>query len=671
MTSAAFHTDLHRLIALSAVVLVAAGASGLVAEAGAEQSSEPTLPAAGGVDAGGFHSCAVLVVGSVRCWGFAADGQLGYGNTVTIGDDETPAAAGPVNLGVGRTAAAIATGDAHTCALLDDRSVRCWGFGGDGRLGYANTVSVGGNEAPGSVGPVDLGGPAKAISAGAAHTCAVLVDGSVRCWGFGGTEPDGVYMPDGRLGYGNRNNIGDNETPGSVGPVNLGGLKAVAISAGGAHTCALLEGGSVSCWGDGHSGQLGYGNANNVGDTPTTTPDLVGPVNLGGLKAVAISAGGAHTCALLEGGSVRCWGDGNSGQLGYGTTSNAGDTPATTPDKVGPVNLGGHTAKAISAGGAHTCAILEDGSVRCWGRGASGRLGYGNQENIGDNETPGSVGPVDLGTGRTAVAISAGKFHTCARLDDGNVRCWGFGATGRLGYCNTNTIGDDELPGSAGPIQLEAGDGNPGCPGVSPASAPSLPLVPGAGAITPPPSGGALAGDGLAEQQRRAAALHRCLDGVSRRARRQRHRARQLTAGPRAVRFRQIERRAAHDRGRCLHRYGRTPGRVSAVHARATGPHTITLSFDAAGTDHERPPAARRYLIRQSTQPIRTARDFRTSHALCHGSCAFNVVKVGATIVQRVTGLDRRRTYYYAIEARDNVSKRPGPRSPTIQARTP
>ncbi len=151
----------------------------------------------------------------MRCWGFNFDGQLGYGNTINVGGTQTPAAVAPVDLGSGRTAKAISAGDLHTCAILDEGSVRCWGYGATGQLGYGNTRNVGGNQTPGAVGPVGLGSgrTARAISAGGAHTCAILDDGSVRCWGFGGS---------GQLGYGNPSNVGDTQTPGSVGPVDLG-----------------------------------------------------------------------------------------------------------------------------------------------------------------------------------------------------------------------------------------------------------------------------------------------------------------------------------------------------------------------------------------------------------------------------------------------------------------
>ncbi|MBA3302056.1 MAG: hypothetical protein H0T15_09340, partial [Thermoleophilaceae bacterium] len=242
---------------MGALLVLAALAAALPAGAPAEQASQPTSLAAGQLDSGGAHSCALLASANVRCWGFNGDGQLGYGNTNTIGDDETPGSAGPVDLGAGRTALAIGVGEFHSCALLDNGRVSCWGFGFDGRLGYNNTANFGDNETPGSVGTVDLGAGriATAITAGDAHTCAILddvndvEDGAVRCWGFGGN---------GRLGDGtdiltdNRppDNIGDNETPGSVAPVDLGpGRTAKAISAGAAHTCALLDDDTVRCWG--------------------------------------------------------------------------------------------------------------------------------------------------------------------------------------------------------------------------------------------------------------------------------------------------------------------------------------------------------------------------------------------------------------------------------------
>jgi alpha-tubulin suppressor-like RCC1 family protein len=435
------------LIALTVLVVTAGGGALDPSDASAEQAgSKIHRRASGFLAAGARFSCARLDTGRVRCWGYALYGQLGNGDQFNIGDDENPGSVAPIDLGAGRTARAISAGFYHACAILDTGQVRCWGYGSNGALGYGNRQSIGDGETPGSVGPVDLGAgrTAVAITGGGRHTCAILDNGKVRCWGLGNV---------GQLGYGDTKTIGDNETPDTVGPVKLGrGRTAVAIAGGGYHTCAILDNGKVRCWGEGRQGQLGYGNRKDIGDNET--PGSVGPVKLGrGRKAVAISAGFKNTCAILDNGKVRCWGLATSGQLGYGNTKKIGDDE--TPASVRPVKLGkGRKAIAISTWGRHTCAVLNNRKVLCWGTGKYGQLGYGNTRNIGDNESPGSVGPVKIGRGRKAVAIQGGGRHTFALLDNGRLRSWGLGSSGQLGYANTKNIGDNEKPASAGPISL-------------------------------------------------------------------------------------------------------------------------------------------------------------------------------------------------------------------------
>jgi len=645
----------------------------------AEQASQPASLAAGQLDVSSGagddsgHTCARVIGGGLRCWGFGGGGRLGYANTSTIGDDETPGAVGPVDLGSGRTAEAISAGGFHSCALLDDAGVRCWGFGGDGRLGYANRNDVGDDETPGSAGPVELGRRAEAISAGGGHSCALLDDGRVRCWGFG---------DDGRLGYGDDENIGDDEAPASVGPVDLGSdstgtaITATAISAGQDHTCAVLDGGRVRCWGLGSSGALGYGDTNTIGEDEA--PGAVGPVDLGeGRTAKAISAGSSHTCALLDDGGVRCWGSGGNGRLGYGNTITIGDNEK--PGTVGPVELGA-TATAITAGDNHTCALLDGGSVRCWGLGGDGRLGYGNRKNVGDDEAPGSVGPVDLGSGRTAVAISAGGSHTCALLDDASTRCWGNAATGRLGYCDADDIGDDESAGAAGPVNVT---GASDCPAAAPPPVPDAGGTAPARAPTPDAGPRPQTGDSLAERRRRARyrrafaaqarrrrKLRDCYASVLRHARSEQRDVRDRDSARGRLRARRHLKRH-HSRGRrtCRRRHGRTPGRVTRLSARAVSPSKVVLSFRAPGTAGRRPPAAREYVVNQSRVRLRGRRRYR-GPTLCRGRCRFDVTLVGAKLKLTVTNLRPRTTYYYSIVARDNVSRRRGPRSPAARART-
>jgi alpha-tubulin suppressor-like RCC1 family protein len=333
----------------------------------ADQNERPGDAFQAAISAGGNHTCALLTTGRVRCWGNNSSGQLGIAadNLNNVGDNETPTA--DVNLG-GATVTAITAGDGHSCALLAGGNVRCWGSGSFGQLGLGNTESVYRDPTAN----VSFGASASQVTAGASHTCALLTGGAIRCWG------SAVF---GQLGLGNQIDIGDDETP--TANVNLGGATATAISAGTLHTCALLTSGDVRCWGFNNTGQLGLANTETIdaiGDNEKPTLN----VNLGGATVTAITAGRNHTCALLGGGSVRCWGSGAGGQLGLGNTDTIGDNENPTTN----VNLGGASAVAISAGDGHTCAVLSNAAIRCWGANSSGQLGLGNTDTIGDNENP-------------------------------------------------------------------------------------------------------------------------------------------------------------------------------------------------------------------------------------------------------------------------------------------
>jgi len=181
------------------------------------------------------------------------------------------------------------------------------------------------------------------------------------------------------------------------------------------HSCNIQGGGSASCWGSNQFGQIGDGTTTDR-HTPTTI-DGFGS----GRTAVGISAGGEHTCAILDDGSVSCWGSNQFGQIG--------DDSVT--DRLLPVSIdlnGNKSATSITSGAFHTCAILDDGSVSCWGHSAKGQLGYGDTE-FRRAPTP----TMSLGTSRSAIALSLGTYHTCALLDDGGVKCWGDNEYGQLG----------------------------------------------------------------------------------------------------------------------------------------------------------------------------------------------------------------------------------------------
>jgi alpha-tubulin suppressor-like RCC1 family protein len=421
------------------------GSIGRLGNGGTSQQNSPTLTSSLGVgrtavaiSSGGDHTCTILDNEEVSCWGRGSYGQLGNGGT---GDFATPTLTS--SLGTGQHAAALSSGELHTCAILDNGSVSCWGQGGSGRLGNGGTSQQNSPTLTSSLGTGhsialserDFDGDGilnifdthqaldireKTINSGQSHTCVLLDNGSVSCWGWNNY---------GQLGDGGNT---DNTTPiltSSLGP----GRTAVAVSTGGYHTCAILDNGSVSCWGRGGDGALGNGgNTDKNTSTPTSSLGL-------GRTAVAISSGEYHTCAILDNGAVSCWGRGGFGQLGNGgNTSNNNTTPTSS--------LGvGRTAVAISSGGYHTCALLDNGSVSCWGQGGSGQLGNGGNS---DKSTPTLTS--SLGTGRVAVAISSGGSHTCALLDNGEVFCWGLGGSGQLGNGGTSNQNSPSLTSSLG-----------------------------------------------------------------------------------------------------------------------------------------------------------------------------------------------------------------------------
>lgn len=389
--------------------------------------------------AGVAHTCVLTGDDTVRCWGDAQYGQLGYGNAQDIGDDPArlPFTAGEVPLPATDPVMQLVAGHNHTCARLQSGWVYCWGYNDYGQLGYATTEHLGDGEPITSFGYVSLGGPARKIAAGSNHNCAILENGVVRCWGRNNV---------GQLGYGYTENIGDDENVFEAGNVDLGaGIEVEDLGLGERHTCALLSTGNIRCWGENDNGELGYGNTQHQGDNESllglADVALPGPVR-------KVTAGHSHTCALMENGALRCWGHTGHGELGYGwSTGNYGDQSGETPLALSDIAFGA-VVTDVEAGRHHTCALLSDGNLKCWGYNAYGQLGYGHTS---ERSTPPANG-VDL-DGFSAYQLAAGLHHTCALRVDGEARCWGAGGQGRLGQGNTSSL---YSPAAADNIQIFA-----------------------------------------------------------------------------------------------------------------------------------------------------------------------------------------------------------------------
>jgi alpha-tubulin suppressor-like RCC1 family protein len=379
------------------------------------------------IDARGDHTCAWFENGTMRCWGLGYKGELGYGAVDRVGCDGAP----PYLLGsVAATGhvSHVAMGETSSCAVLDDGQAYCWGANDQGQLGYGNTVELGRASGVLSGGPIQLGDSVTRVHTSATHSCALLAGGATRCWGNGSLLGLAINQPD----------IGDNELPTAIGPLDAGG-SIVELALATSHTCALLASGEVRCWGFNIYGELGYGFSY---DHASLDYVRARAIELSG-TAIHIAAGHYHSCALLSGGGVRCWGDNSLGQLALNGVANVGDRdkPMDHP----PIDLGG-AAVQIEAGANHTCARLGTGGVRCWGDHGSGQLGY-DQATYLATQTPAQRGDVNLA--EPAIDIALGESHTCALLASGAVRCWGrHDYTCALGFESNDYVISDPTRGA-------------------------------------------------------------------------------------------------------------------------------------------------------------------------------------------------------------------------------
>lgn len=352
--------------------------------------SQPTLctPFVDQVAAGTDHTCALTQSGAVFCWGYNEFGQLGNG---TKENSQSPVAV----TGLGSGVIAIATGHMHSCALISDGTVKCWGRGKGGELGDSAWSD--------SSTPVTVSGLSGvvALTLGAGHSCAVLSAGSAKCWGSN---------------Y--RGQLGDDSDTDSGVPVTVKGLSAVtSISAGSGHTCAVA-GGMATCWGSNADGQLGNGTTTNS-FTPIPVTSLLSGV-------AKIASASSHSCALLTSGAVKCWGYNAYGELGDGTRA-ARRTP------VFALSPGDDLTTLISAG-YFTCGINHTNGVVCWGTACAWQVEGSSAECI--KPTASSFWSSGI------LAISGGGYytggHTCALRSDHLVECLGQNSYGQLGIGNLN-----------------------------------------------------------------------------------------------------------------------------------------------------------------------------------------------------------------------------------------
>jgi len=463
--------------------------------------------------AGSYHACALLDNDQVKCWGRNGSGQLGVGDYDNRGDSpgELGDALPAVNLGSGRHAIEISAGCEFTCAILDNGITKCWGSGQF--LGSGKDSSFGNNRNAAALGDnplwtgVKVSG-ARNLTSGCQYTCVTDSTGTqVTCWGSAAELG---------LGFADTYNwvIGDEPSEfdatdttrlRNTGMTDLGTLysdpaKVESLAAGSNSTCAVISGGAtynrLKCWGGNGFGQLGLGDTANRGDPDYYYDEMIEdsvpiqshemgnnlPVVNTGSRSVAwledatkpfqnspIASGDHHSCAILSrypsqtSGPVKCWGKNTYGQLGLGDTNHRGDVGGEMDDALPFVDLGpGRVAKWLAVGSHHTCAILDDDTVKCWGLNSDGQLGYGDRLTRGDqaNEMGTQLPVVSLGTGLRPVRLAAGTAFTCALLDNNQLKCWGNNDWGQIGRVGVTRVGgaQGEMGDALAPIDLGTTD---------------------------------------------------------------------------------------------------------------------------------------------------------------------------------------------------------------------
>lgn len=365
------------------------------------------------IAAAGDDTCALLSDKTIRCWGFNRDGQLGVGTTDDGGFDAAPySTPNPVP---GRTGIdEIAIGDfynenAWLCTRSGSSGVSCWGNDQYGELGRGDASTYGDAMPPHPEAMPVIGiGASTEVSLAGGHSCALTPSGNVACWG---------YTIDFALG---RATTG----PFAAGDLVEGGTANYAsVVAGEAHNCALTKTGTVDCWGWNSYLQLGRPDAGaiNVDGTITPVADLS--------NVVQLVAGQRFYCARTAAGAVDCWGENDHGELGRGSKeiASAAASPVSLP--------AGRTARLIGAGQFDACAVLDDDTLWCWGQNSQGTLGSFDDD-AGDSSIDGGADSVPRqvnGITGNIVQIAGGLSHMCVLTDNGAVTCWGGNGAGQLG----------------------------------------------------------------------------------------------------------------------------------------------------------------------------------------------------------------------------------------------
>ena len=375
------------------------------------------------VSAGTDHTCAIDAGGRAWCWGRAATARLGFLSRVEpcneIRCDRPVPVVGDLRF------EAISAGDKHTCGVSRDTGY-CWGWDWWGQLGdvltaYQRCVEPGGDdELPCSMEPLPIavGFEIVDVSASVDYSCAVAADGAAYCWGIGHHGQLGVgFAKDSLL------------SPTAV----AGDHDFVEVSTGSSHACGRDTAGEIWCWGANIDGRLGHGD---FADSPTPVQVTDDPELDAVLRFADLDVGAIHACGATVRGDAYCWG-GGAGRIGDGT-----DLSWHYPRRVLVPDSKARVVQ-VSAGGAHSCVLTDEGALYCFGDNTYGQ--------VGDGSTTPQWLPRRISPDVVWSQVSAGARHTCAVDADRNIWCWGAAEFGQLG--------NGSLSNRTTPVRLESAGG--------------------------------------------------------------------------------------------------------------------------------------------------------------------------------------------------------------------
>jgi alpha-tubulin suppressor-like RCC1 family protein len=338
---------------------------------------------------GGSVSCGLTADNGVKCWGNKAYTGNSAASNYAIPAFVTGLSSGVKSLGVTGGAAL------HLCVVTDAGGVRCWGDGDNGKLGNNN----GSADALTPVTPAGLTSGVASVSTGSQNSCAVMTDGSLKCWGANANGQ-----------------IGDGTTTARLAPVTVPGATDVKkVVVGGNHICYLTNGGAVMCSGNNFQGEFGNGNRTSYTSFVAAGGGVNGGAGLTGVKDVTVT--NYTTCFILNSGAMKCTGYDVYGEFGTGSITGAlvsvPQTSAISPSFISGSNL-------------HYCAVTTSAGAKCWGQGTVGKLGNGSTSDTG---APTNVTGLTSGV----LQVAAGTQHSCALMNNGGIKCWGQNSNSQLG----------------------------------------------------------------------------------------------------------------------------------------------------------------------------------------------------------------------------------------------